>query len=112
MEPSEEARIARTESAYRHVNERIAESVEHVDTDETVFVCECADPDCHHRLRVPLETYERVREDPTRFIVAAGHEEAPYERVVAKRRGYRIIEKLTRRLRAMVRRSDPRTGTT
>jgi hypothetical protein len=112
MKPAEEARIAQTESVYRHVNERIAETAEQLQTDETVFVCECADPDCQHRLQVPLETYERVREDPTRFIVAEGHEEPAYERVVARRRGYRIIEKLTRRLRTLVRRSDPRAGAT
>jgi hypothetical protein len=109
MDRIEETRIARTESVFRHVNERIAETVEHFDMDETLFVCECADADCHHRVEVPLETYEEVRENPTRFIVAEGHEEPSFERVVAKRRGYAIIEKLTRRMRALVRRSDPRT---
>jgi hypothetical protein len=112
MKPSEEARIARTESAFRHVNERIAETAEGLDTDETVFVCECADPDCQHRLDVPLDTYEEVRADGTRFIVAHGHEEPGYERVVKKRRGYAIIEKFTRRLAALVRRSNPRADTT
>jgi hypothetical protein len=112
MKPNEEAHIARTESVYRHVNERIAETVEQLDTDETLFVCECADPDCQHRLEVPLDTYEKVRKNATHFIVAEGHEEPAYERVVAKRRGYAIIEKFTRRLAARVRRTDPRTRTT
>lgn len=108
MKPSEEARIARTESVFRHVNERIAETAEGVETDETVFVCECSDPDCQHRLEVPLATYEEVRADATRFLVAEGHEEPGYERVLKKRRGYAIVEKFTRRLAALVRRSDPR----
>jgi hypothetical protein len=112
MKPSEEAHIARTESVFRHVNERIAETAESFDTDETVFVCECADPDCQHRLDVPLETYEEVRTDGTRFIVAPGHEEPGYERVVEKRRSYAIVEKFRRRLAALVRRSDPRADTT
>ena len=112
MKPSEEARIARTESAFRHVNERIAETAESFDTDETVFVCECADPDCQHRLEVPLDTYEQVRADGTRFIVAEGHEEPGYERVVKKRRGYAIVQKITRQLAALVRRSNPRADTT
>ncbi|HEV3478499.1 MAG TPA: hypothetical protein VG144_03525 [Gaiellaceae bacterium] len=112
MNRTEEARIARTESVFRHVNERIAETVEHFAMDETLFVCECADPGCHHRVEVPLETYEEVRENPTRFIVAEGHEEPGFERVVAKRRGFAVIEKITHRLRTMVRQSDPRTSAT
>jgi hypothetical protein len=112
MNRTEEARIARTESVFRHVNERIAETVEHFDMDRTLFVCECADPGCHHRVEVPLDTYEEVRENPTRFIVAEGHEEPTFERVVSKRLGFAIIEKFTRRLRTMVRQSDPRTTAT
>lgn len=108
MKPSDEARIARTESVFRHVNERIAETVEGFETDETVFVCECSDPDCQHRLEVPLDTYEEVRAEGTRFIVAEGHEEPGYERVVKKRRGFAIVEKFTRRLAALVRRTNPR----
>ena len=112
MNRTEEARVARTESVFRHVNERIAETVEQFEMDETLFVCECADAGCHHRVEVPLETYEEVRENPTRFIIADGHVEAGFERVVSKRRGFTIIEKLTRRLRTMVRQSDPRAKTT
>jgi hypothetical protein len=112
MNRTEESRIAQTESVFRHVNERIAETVEQFDMDETLFVCECADAGCHHRVEVPLETYEEVRENPTRFIVAEGHEEASFEQVVSRRRGFAIIEKMTRRLRTLVRKSDPRTETT
>lgn len=108
----EEARIARNESVFRHVNERIAETVEQFDMDETLFVCECADPGCHHRVEVPLDTYEEVRDDATRFIVADGHEEADFERIVSKGGGFAIIEKMTHRLRTMVRQSDPRASTT
>jgi hypothetical protein len=112
MKPSEEARIARTESVFRHVNERIAETSEGYETDVSVFVCECSDPDCQHRLEVPLETYEEVRTNSTRFIVAPGHEEPGYERVVEKRRSYAIVEKVRRRLAALVRRTDPRADMT
>jgi hypothetical protein len=112
MNPTdEETRIARTETVFRHVNERIAETAEGFDSQESVFVCECADPDCQHRLEVTLEKYEEVREESTHFIVAEGHEVSGYERVVEKRRGYAIVEKFTRRLAAMVRRTDPRAQT-
>jgi hypothetical protein len=107
----EETRIARTETVFRHVNERIAETAEGFGSDESVFVCECADPDCQHRLDVPLDEYEEVRDESTHFIVAKGHEVPVYERVVETRPGYAIVEKFTRRLAAMVRRTDPRAQT-
>ena len=111
MNRSAEARIARTESVFRHVNERIAEVSEQVENGETVFVCECADPDCHDRLHVPREQYEDVRSESTHFLVADGHELPEYERVVEKRSGYAVVEKFRRRLAALARRSDPRTDT-
>ena len=113
MEPTpEEARIARTETVFRHVNERIAETAERFGSDQTEFVCECADVDCQDRLEVPLEEYEEVRTESTHFLVAEGHEKPRYERVVSKRRGYAIVEKFTRGLAAAVRRTDPRAEAT
>jgi hypothetical protein len=106
----EEARFARTENVFRHVNERIVETADRFGSDETEFVCECADPDCQHRLAVPLDDYEHVREDGTRFLVAQGHELPHHERVVKSRRGYAIVEKFRRGLAAAVRRSDPRAN--
>ena len=105
----EEARIARTESVYRHVNERIAEAAGGAETAD--FVCECADIDCQDRLEAPLDDYEEIREKPTTFIVAEGHELPAYEHVRRRRRGYLIVEKMSRRLRAAVRRTDPRADT-
>lgn len=107
----EEARIAKTESVFRHVNERIAETAQRFDGDEAEFVCECADPECHHRIETTLEEYEETRARPTRFLVASGHEELGYERIVKKRRGYAVVEKFRRRLAAAVRRSNPRADT-
>ena len=107
----EETRIARTETVFRHVNERIAETAEGFGSDETVFVCECADSHCQHRLDVPIDEYEEVREESTHFIVAEGHEVPGYERVLENRSGYTIVEKFSRRLAEMVRRTDPRAQT-
>lgn len=103
-----EERMAKTESVFREVNERIAESVQRFEADEGEFVCECHDPDCVHRVTATLEDYERVRSDGARFLVASGHEDEEVERVVRRRRGYRIVEKLDR-LGTLVRRLDPRT---
>jgi hypothetical protein len=111
MMDREEARIARTESVFRHVNERIAETVERFDSDEADFVCECADAECHERIETTLGEYEEARADGTHFLVAEGHEEPGYERVVKRRRGYLIVEKFRRGLAAAVRRNNPRTDT-
>jgi hypothetical protein len=105
---AEEARIARTESVFRHVNERIAETAERFGSDETEFVCECADAECHSRLEVPLDEYEDVREDPTQFLVADGHELPAYEKVVERRNPYLVVRKVGRALKAAVRSTDPR----
>jgi hypothetical protein len=104
----EEARIARTESVFRHVNERIAETAETFDTGDAEFVCECADVDCQQRIEAPLTEYEHVREEPTTFLVAEGHELPAHEHVRRRRRGYLIVEKVTRGLAAAVRRTNPR----
>jgi hypothetical protein len=108
----EEARIARTESAFRRVNEGIAETAEFFGSDETEFICECADAECQHRIETPLEVYEDVRAEPTQFLVADGHEIPAYEHVRRRRRGYLIVEKVARGLAAAVRRTDPRSETT
>ena len=56
-----EVRIARTESLFRDVNERIAESAERFDADSTEFVCECSDQACTERVEATLDEYQEVR---------------------------------------------------
>ena len=104
---SEELRIAKTESRFRDVNERIAESAEDVGLQEAALVCECADPDCGHRIEASLEDYEQARSDGARFVVAPEHHVPEHEEVVESRPGYRIVEKL-RAVGAASRRLNPR----
>lgn len=101
-------RIARTESLFRDVNERIAESAERFGSDDATFVCECADPACAERVDTPLETYEQVREDGATFLVAEGHDYDRVETVVKRRRGYAIVEKVKPAVRELVKRLNPR----
>ena len=104
----DEAQIARTESLFRYVNERIAETLARFHGDDARFVCECADRDCADIVEAPLEEYERMRRDGAQFLVAPGHEEAPVERTVRCGRGFRIVQKLGRAGR-IARHLDPRT---
>src|SRR5439155_23641257 len=76
-----EERIARTESLFRGVNERIATSARRFGGDDASFVCECDDPQCTDRVRVTLAEYEEVRADRASVLVAPGHENREVEEV-------------------------------
>ena len=112
MEQPEEVRIARTESLFRNVNERIAESAQRTESEEAAFVCECADPLCTEQVEAPLEVYEDVHSDGTQFVLVPGHEDERIEQVVRERRRCSIVRKVHRVVAAHVRRLDPRAGTT
>lgn len=101
-------RRATTESLFRDVNERIAESAERFDATGTEFVCECSDPNCTHRVAASLQEYEQVREEPTTFLLVPGHEELDIERVVSDRGRFRIVEKIHSVVRRTVIRLDSR----
>jgi hypothetical protein len=97
-----------TEALFRDVNERIAESAERFDASRTEFVCECADPNCTHRVEASLAEYEEVRAEPTTFLLLPGHEQGDIERVVADRGRFRVVEKVQAAVRRTVVRLDPR----
>lgn len=110
MDDSEEIRKARTESAFREVNERIAENAERFDAGSTEFICECADSECIHRVEATLEDYEEVREDGATFMLAPEHGDGTIERLVEHRGQFMIVEKVHAAARAVVRRLDPRAA--
>jgi hypothetical protein len=104
-------RIAKTESLFRSVNERIVEASQRFDNgdnDGAELLCECADPNCAERLRVPLEEYEEVREDATTFVLDPDHVEADVEKVIRRRPGYAVVKKLDAAVARIVRKLDPR----
>ena len=102
-------RRATTESLFRDVNERIAETAQDFEADTTQFVCECGDASCTHRLEATLDEYEEIRADGATFLLARGHADGDIERVVADRGRFQVVEKFQRAARDTVRRLDPRT---
>ena len=100
--------MAKTESLFRDVNERIATAAEQFGSDDAEFVCECADPTSVHRVEVPLDVYEEVRSEPTTFLLANGHQDESIETVVEERRRYQIVEKVNRKVVEVVETLDPR----
>jgi hypothetical protein len=107
----DEMKMARTEAVFREVNEAIAETAERFQATETDFVCECADPECAHRLTAGLDAYEEVRADATHFIVAPGHDEPDIERVVGRSGEFIVVEKFGAKLQKIVRSLNPRAKT-
>jgi hypothetical protein len=101
---------ARTEALFRDVNERIAESAHRFDADSTQFVCECADPNCTHRVEATLDEYEDVRADGATFLLAPGHAQNDIERVVKDRGHFHVVEKVQATVRATVQRLNPRAA--
>ena len=103
-----EVKIAKTESLFRDVNERIAETSERFDTGEAEFMCECSDPGCAERLEVPLEDYQDVRADATTFLLDPEHVEPDVETVVRRRSGYAIVKKVDDVVAHIARELNPR----
>ena len=106
----DEAKMARTEAAFREVNEAIAKTAERFEATETDFVCECADPECAHRISAELTDYEEVRANPTHFLIAPGHDEPSIERVVEATPEYSVVEKFGARIQKIVRSLNPRAN--
>jgi hypothetical protein len=105
---SENERRARNEALFRDVNERIAENADPFDVERIEFVCECSDPNCTERVSATLADYERVRAEPTTFLLAPGHEQRDIERVVSERKRFHVVEKVQATVRRTVIRLDPR----
>jgi hypothetical protein len=100
------ARFARNEAIFREVNERIEELTP---SDESLeILCECGNPDCREPLRVSVADYERVRQEPTNFLVAPGHAIPAIEEVVDGAQGFEVVRKLAEE-GELARKTDPRS---
>jgi hypothetical protein len=89
-----EERAARNEALFRAVNEEIrAVDRRFGNALTSEFVCECANDGCVERLPVPRDVYTAVRSEPTRFILAPGHERLELERVVERHDRFFVVEK-------------------
>lgn len=93
---NEADRAARNEALFRRVNERVEEVNKAFEPiiGETDFFCECANIECMEKIRMSLAEYEALRQDATRFATRPGHDDPATERLVEKRVGYVIVEKI------------------
>jgi hypothetical protein len=94
---SQGERVAENEATFRRANEALYRRFREVGTDELApFLCECGDHRCTQTIRLKLEEYEEVREQPGRFVVIPGHEILEVEQVVEAGERYEVVEKPSR----------------
>ena len=105
-----ERKLGLNEAMFRQVNERLEElNRTFADfTDRLQVVCECADMACAEMIDVPAADYERIRSDPTLFILVTGHEVTDVEDVVEVLPGFEVVRKREGEPERVARATDPR----
>jgi hypothetical protein len=73
------------------VNERIGYPAEGARIE---FVCECSNPECIETIELNFKAYERIRSNPTWFLIKHDHDISQIERVISRDDGYAVVEKL------------------
>jgi hypothetical protein len=109
-----EERLAKNETLFREVNERVAEVATNfieVETrsDPVEFTCECGRAECTEPLAMTVVEYEGVRARPTRFAVVPGHEQPEIETVVERHPSYFVVEKRDEDAQEIARETDRRS---
>ncbi len=105
-------RVGQNEALFRTVNEQI-ESLGRELADMTRgpmrVVCECGSLACTEHLMVVVEDYERIRDDPTLFIVKHGHESPDVETPVEENDEYVVVRMDESEPAELARATDPRS---
>ena len=83
--------VAARQRQRRDFNERLA-ALETPDFEATPYRCECGLIACGAAIRLTRDEYEEVRSDPRRFAVLVDHVMPDADRVLARRRGWAVIE--------------------
>jgi hypothetical protein len=100
-------RIARNETIFREVNERIEEVSANAPGKHVEFLCECGDRECAEVIALARGEYEGLRADPVLFAVLPGHEIPEVEIVVAENERFLTVRKLVEE-QEIARETDPR----
>jgi hypothetical protein len=102
-----EDRLARNETLFREVNERVEEVSEGVGNDFIDFVCECGHEDCIAMISLTRSEYEQIRADPVLFGIVPGHEIPEIEEIVSEHDRFDVVRKHDGE-QAIARATDPR----
>jgi hypothetical protein len=105
-----EERVARNETLFREVNERIRKvNLSLATVEATDFLCECGDESCTEPISLTLAEYEAVRADGTQFAVATEHVAPEVERVIASNERYALVAKTDPEAARVAEAEDPRS---
>ncbi len=106
-----ERRIAENEIVYRSVNEKIEDLNEAFGTltNTMAVVCECGSESCAEQIQLDVSTYERVRAEPTHFVVLPGHVAPDVESVIETGDGFEIVRKDAGEAAELASEHDPRS---
>jgi hypothetical protein len=86
-------RLARNETMFRSVNERVEEVVEPGPQEEIDFLCECGDSECVEKVTLTRDEYEQVRADGAQFVIVPGHEIPEIEDVFRRAERFLVVRK-------------------
>ena len=88
-------RLAKNESLFRAVNERLDEIGEAAPWSKTNdYLCECSDTACFANIELTKDEYEQARSRPTVFMLVPGHERLEIERVIEDNERFLLVEKI------------------
>jgi hypothetical protein len=105
-----EERVARNETLFREVNERIKQVNASLATvQQTDFLCECGDESCTEPVSLSMAEYEAVRAEPTQFAVVPDHVVPSIERIVRSNRRYAVVAKTDPDVARVAEIEDPRS---
>jgi hypothetical protein len=83
--------VAERQQQRRGFNQRLA-GIETADHLPTPFRCECGLIACGATIKLTGEEYAELRSDPRHFAMLAGHVISGADRIVARHRGWVIVE--------------------
>jgi len=88
-------RVGANEALFRTVNEEVRGLSKRfaVLEDPLSVVCECGRSDCSDGVEMAPGDYERVRAEPTLFVIRPGHELPDVESVVERHEQYFVVRK-------------------
>jgi hypothetical protein len=104
-------RIGKNEALYRSINEKIEGLNETFGpmAESMTVVCECGELACTQQIELDIPTYERLRADPTQFVVVPGHEIPDVEHIIEEHETFNLIRKDPGGPAELARETDPRS---
>lgn len=85
-------RQAHNQALFRAVNENIATLATRFEAETQAYFCECSQAGCTQMLDVPAPIYDRVRSDPSHYLIRADHQDATQEVIVEDFGDYLIVQ--------------------